>query len=56
MEDRIKKENWDFIYDPAKNKPRLNLKRRLLDFIEKRYGYRVGEYKGYTILKDDHSP
>ena len=56
MQERIKKANWEFTYDPSKNKPRLSIKRRVLDFIEKKFNYRLGEYKDYIILKDSHSP
>ena len=53
MEKRIKKENWEFMYTPAKNKSSLSLKQKLFDYIEKKFSYRIGEYKGYVILKDD---
>jgi hypothetical protein len=47
FENRIKKANWNFIYDPKKIK--INLKYRFLHFIEKITGWRVGENRNYRI-------
>ncbi len=54
MQELVKNQNWEFTYDPSK-KARLSLKRRFLDAFEKRFGYRIGEYKNYTIVKDTRS-
>jgi len=45
MNDRIRKVNWNFSFDPTINK--FSFKSRLLHFIEKYTGWRVGEYKNY---------
>lgn len=45
---RIAKMNWKFSFDPTKRK--LSFKKRALRFIEKTFGWRVGEYKNYTII------
>ena len=48
MEERIKKQDWHFEFDPAKKKPRI--KDKLLKLIEERTGWRVGEYKNYKVI------
>jgi hypothetical protein len=48
IKERILKMNWKFSFDPTKRK--VSLKLRLLGFIEKRTGWRVGEYKNYKIV------
>lgn len=48
MQARINKMNWKFSFDPTKRK--LSLKKKLLSFIEKTFGWRVGEYKNYKII------
>lgn len=47
MKSRIEKYNWDF--NPQK--PKFNLKMKVLDFIESFLGIRIGEYKNYILLK-----
>jgi hypothetical protein len=48
MQDRINKMNWKFSFDPTKK--RLTLKLKLLLFIEKKFGWKIGEYKNYKII------
>lgn len=48
IQERILKMNWKFSFDPTKRKASLKL--RLLEFIEKTTGWRVGEYKNYKII------
>jgi hypothetical protein len=48
IKERILKMNWKFSFDPTKRK--VSLKLRLLGFIEKSTGWRVGEYKNYKIV------
>lgn len=48
MKQRIEKMNWKFSSDPAKKK--LSPKSRLLHFIERFTGWRVGEYKNYRKI------
>ncbi|MBL7917205.1 MAG: glycosyltransferase family 2 protein [Bacteroidia bacterium] len=47
---RIADANWNFIYD--KSKIKVSLKHRILFFIEKTFGWRIGENKNYILLKD----
>ncbi|MBI3509311.1 MAG: glycosyltransferase family 2 protein [Bacteroidetes bacterium] len=47
MKERIQKQNWKFNFDPAKKK--WGMKMRLLMWIEKTSGWRVGEYKNYIL-------
>jgi hypothetical protein len=49
IEERINNMNWKFSVDPVKNK-NISLKNRLLAFVEKLTGYRIGEYKNYTRI------
>jgi hypothetical protein len=48
MQDRIQRMNWKFSFDPTKKK--WGMKMRLLMFIERTTGVRIGEYKNYTLL------
>ena len=48
MQQRIKKTNWKFSFDPTQKK--LSLKQRFLQFIESAFGWRIGEYKNYKIV------
>jgi len=48
MKARIANQNWNFSFDPTKTK--LPFKSRLLHAIEKASGWRIGEYKNYTII------
>jgi len=49
MQPRIKNINWQFSFDPTKNK--LCLKSKILHFIEKKLNYQFGEYKNYHVIK-----
>lgn len=42
---RIKNKNWEFSFDPTKKK--FSLKNRFLYWLEKRTGWRLGEYKNF---------
>ena len=48
MAERIRGQNWLFKYDPLK--VRQPLKEKVLDAIESRCGWRIGEYKNYIIV------
>lgn len=48
MQERINKMNWKFTFDPTQKK--LALKVKLLMFIEKYFGWKVGEYRNYKIV------
>lgn len=47
MRQRIAASNWKFSFDPTKKQ--ISLKQRILMFIEKTVGWRIGEYKNYKI-------
>ena len=49
FQERIKKTNWEFNFDPTKRK--LSLKEKVSRIIEKWTGYRIGEYKNYRLLR-----
>ncbi len=49
MKERIAAQDWDFQFD-LKVKKR-NLKEKVKHFVEKYTGWRIGEYKNYTLLK-----
>ncbi len=48
LEERLKRYNWKFEFDPKKIK--LSLKDKVLLGVERGTGYRVGEYKNYKVL------
>lgn len=48
MKNRVASQNWTFTYDPAK--VRESLKVRILEWIERKTGLRIGEYKNYRLL------
>lgn len=47
MQERINKMNWKFSFDPTHKKTSFKLK--VLMFIEKKFGWKIGEYKNYKI-------
>jgi hypothetical protein len=48
MMERIRRQNWLFKYDPLK--VQQPIKEKFLDAIESHCGWRIGEYKNYTII------
>ncbi len=48
MYDRIRKQHWHFSYDPTLDRGRL--RDRILDWVESKFGIRIGEYRNYRIL------
>jgi len=48
MKERIARKNWQFQFDPSQKKFSLFI--RILHFIEKKTGWRVGEYRNYRIV------
>lgn len=48
MHERIKKMNWKFTFDPTQKK--FSFKTRILYFIEKKFGWRIGENKNYRLV------
>ncbi|HXC06414.1 MAG TPA: glycosyltransferase family 2 protein [Bacteroidia bacterium] len=49
MQDRIRRKNWEFSFDPSR-KRFGSFKARLLYFIQKQFGWKVGEYRNYKII------
>ena len=48
MHKRINQQNWKFEFDPTQK--RFSLKTRILYWIEKQTGWKIGEYKNYKII------
>lgn len=48
MQERINRMNWKFAFDPTQKK--FSLKKRILYFLEKKFGWKVGEYRNYKII------
>jgi hypothetical protein len=51
MKERIENQNWQFKTENYKRK--LSLKESFSRIIEKKTGYRIGEYRNYKIVKSD---
>jgi hypothetical protein len=49
MQDRINTKNWSFDFDPSKKV--FSLKARFLYWVEKKLGWKIGEYKNYRVIK-----
>lgn len=49
MYERIDRQNWEF--SPARSKNKHSFKSEILHFIEKKTGWRVGEYRNFRIAK-----
>ena len=47
MQERIKKMNWEFSFDPTQRK--MSFKNKFLQKIELWTGWRIGEYKNYEL-------
>jgi hypothetical protein len=50
MEQRLKRLNWKFTFDPTKAK-KESLRRRILNMIYKKTGVHIGEFKNYNIIR-----
>jgi glycosyltransferase involved in cell wall biosynthesis len=48
MNNRVDLQNWIYNYDPAK--VQQSLKEKILDTIEAKCGWRIGEYKNYELI------
>ena len=49
MQERINKKNWQFSFDPTQGvKPKLRY--RILNYIEKYTGWKIGEYRNYRVV------
>lgn len=49
MKNRVDNISWKFTFNPSEKN--FGLKAKLLYWIEKRFGWRVGEYKNYKLVK-----
>lgn len=50
MEQRIKRLNWNFVFDPAKAK-KVSLRRQFLNFIYQKTGIHIGEFRNFNIIR-----
>ena len=50
MEQRIKRLNWTFSFDPTKG-IKQSLRRRVLNAIYQKTGWHIGEFKNYNLIK-----
>ena len=50
MEQRLKRLNWTFTFDPTKG-IKQSLRRQLLNFIYQKTGWHIGEFKNYNLIK-----
>jgi predicted transcriptional regulator len=50
MEQRLKRLNWTFTFDPTKAK-KESLRRRILNYIYQKTGVHIGEFKNYILVK-----
>lgn len=50
MEQRLKRLNWKFSFDPTKAK-KESLRRRILNLVYKKTGVHIGEFKNYNLIK-----
>jgi len=48
MQERINRKNWTFSFDPTKK--RFSAKARFLYWVEKKLGWKIGEYKNYRLI------
>ncbi len=48
MQKRIQQADWNFFFEPSMK--RLSAKDKFLQFIEKKTGHRIGEFKNYKLL------
>lgn len=48
MQARVQSENWEFVYDPSQ--VRLPLRQRVLEWIEEKTGWRIGEFRNYRLI------
>jgi len=49
MQKRISEKKWKFSFDPSAKK--TSLKSRIKLGFEKLFGFRIGEYKNYRLIK-----
>ncbi|MDQ3050524.1 MAG: glycosyltransferase family 2 protein [Bacteroidota bacterium] len=49
MQERIAKQNWKFSFDPTKKK--MTAKSQFLHAVEDFFGWRIGEWRNYKLLK-----
>lgn len=47
MKNRIEHTNWTFNIDPAKSKRKMSFRRKALQWLEEKTGWRISEYKNY---------
>ncbi len=50
MEQRIKRLNWNFVFDPSKAK-KESFRRQFLNFIYQKTGIHIGEFRNFNIIR-----
>ncbi len=50
MEERLKRLNWKFSFDPTKGK-KQSVRKRILNYIYQKTGVHIGEFKNYNQIK-----
>ena len=50
MAKRLKDAGWDFVFENKKS-IKLPLRKRILNFIYKKSGWHIGEFKNYNLLE-----
>ncbi len=50
MEQRLKRLNWTFTFDPTKG-IKTSVRRRILNFIYQKTGLHIGEFKNYNLIR-----
>jgi glycosyltransferase involved in cell wall biosynthesis len=50
MQERIRRMNWKFDFDPTKG-IKLSLRLRILNWLEKKHGIEIGKFKTYKVIR-----
>ncbi len=50
MQERLKRLNWKFSFDPTKGK-KQSVRKRVLNFIYQETGLHIGEFKNYNLIR-----
>lgn len=50
MQERIRRMNWEFSFDPTKG-IKLSLRLRFLNWLEKKHGIEIGKFRTYKVIR-----
>jgi hypothetical protein len=50
MAERLKRSDWKFSFDPMSIRPKLSVRVRILNYIYKKTGTHIGEFKNYKLI------